>query len=337
MNRDSTELHQVQEVCYVMDKKVLVLFLSGLYTLSSCLAHEYHFVNMNKTWTEAQRFCREKYTDLATIENMEDMKRLINTVDSGYNGSAWIGLQKGEWQWSLADRDYSQGYVNWEATEPNNAGGKEDCVFMRRSGQWNDAPCNFQHFFICNGMNNSKESFHFINEAKTWHEAQSYCRKYYTDLASVRNQTQNHEVVTVAAANEGWIGLFRDSWKWSAGSNSSFTYWINEKPNNSKGNQDCASTRLNNLGRWDDMQCYINSPFICYGAPVKTQQVVRVKLTPKDQNMDLTDPAIQEAILQQFVFQIRKELREKGISDDVKLRWKEQTDGKIFHKEEKKN
>uniref|UniRef100_A0A8C7DVS1 C-type lectin domain-containing protein n=1 Tax=Oncorhynchus kisutch TaxID=8019 RepID=A0A8C7DVS1_ONCKI len=110
----------------------------------------------------------------------------------------------------------------------------------------------------------SSESFHFINEAKTWHEAQSYCRKYYTDLASVRNQTQNHEVVTVAAANEGWIGLFRDSWKWSAGSNSSFTYWIKEKPNNSKGNQDCASTRLNNLGRWEDMQCYINSPFICY-------------------------------------------------------------------------
>ena len=82
---------------------------------------------------------------------MEDMNRLINTVDSGYNGSAWIGLQKGEWQWSLADRDYSQGYANWEETEPNNAGGKEDCVFMRRSGQWNDAPCNVQHFFICNG------------------------------------------------------------------------------------------------------------------------------------------------------------------------------------------
>ena len=31
----------------------------------------------------------------------------------------------------------------------------------------------------------------------------------------------------------------------------------------------------------------------------KTQQVVRVKLTPKDQNMDLTDIVVQKAILQQ--------------------------------------
>lgn len=308
-------------------------FSTGLYTLSSCLAHEYHFGNMNKTWTEAQRYCREKYTDLATIDNMEDMKKLINTVvDIGYNGTVWIGLKKGEWQWSLADRDYSQGYVNWEENEPNNSGGKEDCVFMRRSGKWNDAPCNIQQLFICYGIKNSKESFHFIKETKTWREAQSYCREYYTDLANVRNQTQNHEVMTEAAANEVWIGLFRDSWKWSDGSNSSFTYWIKEKPNNFEGNQDCALTRLNNLGRWDDMQCYINSPFFCYGAPaVKTQQVVRVKLTRKDQDMDLTDPAIQEAILQQ----IRKKLTEKGISDDVKLRWKKQPDGKIFHNKEK--
>uniref|UniRef100_A0A4W5MYM1 C-type lectin domain-containing protein n=1 Tax=Hucho hucho TaxID=62062 RepID=A0A4W5MYM1_9TELE len=180
-------------------------------------------------------------------------------------------------------------------------------------------------------VKNSKEAFHFIKETKTWREAQSYCRENYTDLASVRNQDQNLDVVTVAAGNEVWIGLFRDSWKWSDGSNSSFTYWIKEKPNNLEGNQDCGTTRLNNLGRWDDMQCDIKSPFFCYGAPaVKTQQVVSVKLTPNDQNMDLTDPAVQEAILQQM----KKKLTEKGISDDIKLRWKKQPDGKIFHKEE---
>ncbi|KAL0970039.1 hypothetical protein UPYG_G00236330 [Umbra pygmaea] len=58
------------------------------------------------------------------------------------------------------------------------------------------------------------------------------------------------------------------------------------------------------------------------------QLVVRVRLTPKDQNMDLTNT--QEAILQQ----INAELIEKGLSDDVKFSWKEQPNGKIFFNDE---
>lgn len=40
---------------------------------------------------------------------MDNMNRLINTVDSRYNELAWIGLEKGEsktWHWSLADSEF---------------------------------------------------------------------------------------------------------------------------------------------------------------------------------------------------------------------------------------
>ncbi|KAL0162988.1 hypothetical protein M9458_042384, partial [Cirrhinus mrigala] len=93
-------------------------------------AHRYHFVNESKTWTEAQRYCRQNYTDLATIDNMEEMNRLINTVNGSYNGLAWIGLygDVNSWRWSLEDNDFYQegerDFRNWYH-EPDNSGGNE--------------------------------------------------------------------------------------------------------------------------------------------------------------------------------------------------------------------
>ncbi|KAG9330998.1 hypothetical protein JZ751_021287 [Albula glossodonta] len=105
----------------------------GLCTLCSCLYHQYHFVNIEKSWTEAQSYCRENYIDLATIDNQEEMEALMGVVGSGYEGEAWIGLydDRDSWQWSLADRGfYSEGqteFRNWASVEPNNDGGKQHC------------------------------------------------------------------------------------------------------------------------------------------------------------------------------------------------------------------
>ncbi|KAK6291837.1 hypothetical protein J4Q44_G00376220 [Coregonus suidteri] len=185
------------------------------------------------------------------------------------------------------------------------------------------------HSTIAGETTNISERFILSKESMTWEEGLSYCRVHYTDMASVRNLAESQKIGNMLPKGSwAWIGLFRD-WSWSDQSNSFFRYWRSGTPNNRYGN--CVSV-FSKSGEWTDYTCETKHRFCCYSAPVKkTQQVVRVKLTPKDQNMDLTDPAVQEAILQQ----IKKELREKGMSDDIKLRWKEQPDGKIFHKEEK--
>lgn len=36
------------------------------------------------------------------------------------------------------------------------------------------------------------------------------------------------------------------------------------------------------------------------------------------------------------VSQLKQRLKEKGVNEDVKLSWKKQPDGKVFHKEKKK-
>nr|XP_023999141.1 uncharacterized protein LOC112076654 isoform X1 [Salvelinus alpinus] len=55
-----------------------------------------------------------------------------------------------------------------------------------------------------------------------------------------------------------------------------------------------------------------------------------MKVTPKDQNLNLSDPAVQDAILQE----IRNKLKEQGLPADTNVMWKKQKDGKVFHKEE---
>ncbi len=134
---------------------------------ASASSRQYHFVNESKTWTEAQRYCRQNYTDLATIENTIE-NRLINTVNGSYNGSAWIGLYDdvNSWRWSLEDNDFYQegqrDFRNWYHQPDNRA--NELCVFMDPNGNWFDNSCDSYNAFVCyNGK--TSQSF-FSNEVQ---------------------------------------------------------------------------------------------------------------------------------------------------------------------------
>ena len=98
----------------------------------------------------------------------------------------------------------------------------------------------------------------------SWTEAQSYCRERYTDLVTVRNEAENQEVKDLAGGETVWIGLFRDSWKWSDGSDSSFRYWASGQPDKYSGKEECVAMNFNLSGRWEDWNCDQNKPFICY-------------------------------------------------------------------------
>ncbi|XP_046694185.1 macrophage mannose receptor 1-like isoform X2 [Silurus meridionalis] len=254
-------------------KGVLVFLFFSVCGVTAYIPHRYHFVNENKTWSEAQTYCRDNYTDLATISNMDEMKKLNITLKKEPATLAWIGLKSesvGEWKWSLADQTfYRDGdtYRNWSSGEPNNAKKIEFCVMMsRKDGSWLDEKCEDGLCFVCyDGKNTNSSKYILISESKkTWYEAQTFCREKYTDLVSVRNQTENEEIWSLIkrSVNESvWIGLFNDSWKWSDQSKSSFRYWSSDKPSD---DLKCAAVSGSEQHYWSDVSCTEEHPFICH-------------------------------------------------------------------------
>ncbi|XP_056316856.1 C-type mannose receptor 2-like [Danio aesculapii] len=235
------------------------LLLIALCSISECVQRQYHFINEKKNWTEAQRYCRENYTDLATVDNMNDMIQLMKSVKY-YR--VWIGLQKtheNKWHWSSGDPAL---FLNWASGQPYS---NDNCTVMRY-GQWSVGPCSNIYFFICY---NTSKGLVFVNQLMTWRDAQSYCRQNHIDLVSVRNQNESQQLEKFindrnSSGSAVWIGLFRDTWQWSDQSNSSFRYWHTTQPDNYGGIENCTVISQNVLGRWADFSCDSKLPFVCH-------------------------------------------------------------------------
>ncbi|KAG9274671.1 macrophage mannose receptor 1-like isoform X3 [Astyanax mexicanus] len=97
-----------------------------------------------------------------------------------------------------------------------------------------------------------------IKEEKTWWEALRYCQSKHVDLVSVHTKEIQDWV-----DNKAKNASTDNSWIWSDGSNSSYTHWKPEEPNNNVGDN-CVILRTESEYRWYDVGCQYPDQFICY-------------------------------------------------------------------------
>ena len=77
------------------------------------------------------------------------------------------------------------------------------------------------HICVCLGRGVVAE-YQLIEQKKDWCEARLYCRKHFTDLVSINNNTQNEEALRRGANRTFWIGLKHDNYQWEDGQCSTF-------------------------------------------------------------------------------------------------------------------
>ncbi|TNN37859.1 L-selectin [Liparis tanakae] len=285
---------------------------------------------------EAQRHCRENYQDLVHIRDLEDMETL-KTLKRPMPSQAWIGLYVDiwRWRWSLSNASFDKPgeteFRLWRSGQPNNGLQEENCTFMYIHGTWGDYLCDTPLKSICIDVR-GPNTFVFIDTMMPWIEAQSYCREHHTDLAMARTMEENQMVHALLPYNVvAWIGLYRDGWKWSDGSDSSFRNWKTIGPVTGS-TKTCVAADFSADGLWEPLDCNVKSAFICYVdfVPV-SKRVVKVRLEKSSSSLDLNDPVVTEDLLKK----LKQKLEDQGQNDVIKLSWKKQSDGKVFHKEEK--
>ena len=126
--------------------------------------NKYVLVEEDKTWYEAQKYCRSRNGDLAIVTNME----VLNQLSDMTTETSWIGLNDfnrttmdlypNSWRWSTQTRSRS-GYMNFQSVEPNNWSGREECVQTWNDGTWNDFKCSALAHFVCfSGKNKTRHT-----------------------------------------------------------------------------------------------------------------------------------------------------------------------------------
>eukprot|EP00075_Anas_platyrhynchos_P030136 XP_027319389.1 E-selectin isoform X2 [Anas platyrhynchos] len=132
----------------------LSLLAYGLTILEGVNCWIYIYSNTNKTYDDAEKWCRNHNAKLVAIQN-KSINGYLNETLPHNPGYYWIGIRKinDKWTWVATNETLMEKDENWATGEPN-GNGNEDCVEIyikrdRDAGKWNDERCDKAKVALC--------------------------------------------------------------------------------------------------------------------------------------------------------------------------------------------
>ncbi|CDQ91886.1 unnamed protein product [Oncorhynchus mykiss] len=261
--------------------------ISSVFQTVTYSVKKYSLVPEKKNWTEAQKYCRQHYTNLAIIRTEEDWKAIQSSLGD-FSGDVWIGLHRSgpteKWKWSDGE-DFM--FFNWKEGFGVHAEG-HDCV-LSISSHWQPVTCAAQRQYMCqrirHGNGTTEKVYELMQEPKTQQDAVTDCRKINGgELASICNQKEQ-EAFDELTPEATWIGLKHNNKLWE---------WSNREPFQESeptwvvGN--CQ--QLNSDRKCTPKDCSNQSAFFCYGDehPLNTTGDSTTPVTPETTSPTSTGP-----------------------------------------------
>eukprot|EP01038_Epipyxis_sp_PR26KG_P013072 gene13072-17521_t len=273
----SMVMTQIKSVQYCPDS-------SSGFTYNSITDYCYLWVDESYTWLAAEYYCQQ-FTDghLARVNGAIMNNWFVSNFPSistnrwiGYTRLFFSGITSG---WNIGEYDWIDGisstYTNWESSEPSNTD-TENCVqFYATDGSWNDQACNYQYSSVCRMSATSgtcsgsfvyKSStgycYMYVSTLKSWGAAQSNCKSYSANLATVSSSIEN--TILKSYGSDLWIGFntkyytgtsstHSDQFVWVDGSSITYSNWDSGEPDNlgkySIVDEEFCS-KMNSNGEW---------------------------------------------------------------------------------------
>nr|XP_014353349.1 PREDICTED: macrophage mannose receptor 1-like [Latimeria chalumnae] len=270
-----------------MDTFFTLLLLSAVASvISQHVILQYHFVKEEKTWGEAQNYCRAHYQDLISIHSAQQMETIRNISGVNNEEALFVG-EMGKLNAVISNGGF-QGVFECETRQSflleDKTSGQREYHISSEERSW------FEALEICRRNYTDLTSIHspeqlqeiqskignkkiipppddsiILYEKKTWFEALEICRENYTDLVSVCSQKELEEIKNISGRTSVWIRLYRNVWQWSNGDLALFQNWNTGEPDNAGKDENCVGMWIRNpsAGKWKDSRCSEETYFLC--------------------------------------------------------------------------